>query len=130
MDYGCGKQTLKNSLPHFEITGYDPALPGLDYPPEPHDLVACTDVLEHIEPDLIENVLDDLVRVTNHLCILVISTTKAKKTLSDGRNAHLIIQPISWWIEKLEKRFTLNFMQNYGHNFFIVVERKRDLNSH
>ena len=47
LDYGCGQRTLEKSL-GFPIRNYDPCIPGLDAPPEPADVVACTDVLEHI----------------------------------------------------------------------------------
>ncbi|NIV37196.1 MAG: hypothetical protein GWN58_49560, partial [Anaerolineae bacterium] len=93
LDYGCGKQTLANALPQFTVHGYDPAIEGLDEPPEPHDLVVCGDVLEHIEPECLDDVLDDLKRVTRGTLFLVVATRPASKTLADGRNAHLIVEP-------------------------------------
>ena len=42
---------------------YDPAFPEYGEP-RGADLVCCIDVLEHIEPDLLDNVLDDLARIT------------------------------------------------------------------
>jgi hypothetical protein len=55
-------------------------------------MVACIDVLEHIEPKLLENVLDDLQRVTREIGFFTVSTVLAEKTLADGRNAHLIVE--------------------------------------
>ena len=43
----------------FEIKEYDPAIPGKDSLPEPADIVVCSDVLEHIEPNYLLNVLVD-----------------------------------------------------------------------
>src|SRR6266576_3305387 len=50
LDYGCGKRTLQAKL-GFSIQNYDPALPGLDTKPLSEDIVVCTEVLEHIEPE-------------------------------------------------------------------------------
>ena len=47
----------------LRIYHYDPAIPEWSAPPAPRRFVACIDVLEHIEPDLLDNVLDDLKRV-------------------------------------------------------------------
>lgn len=100
LDYGCGKRTLESAL-GFGINNYDPALEGLDASPAPADIVCCTDVLEHIEPDCLTAVLADLRRVTKRAIFLTIATRPAKKFLADGRNAHLIQKPARWWIERL-----------------------------
>jgi hypothetical protein len=104
LDYGCGNRTLEKAL-GFPIRNYDPAIPELSAPPEPASLVACTDVLEHVEPECLDAVLDDLRRVTKDTAFLVIATRLASKTLPDGRNAHLIVQPLEWWLEKINQRF-------------------------
>ena len=101
LDYGCGKRTLENAL-GFPITNYDPCIPGLDGRPEPHDIVMCTDVLEHIEPEWLDEVLADIRRCTKRVAFLLVATRPAKKTLADGRNAHLIQEPYSWWKARIE----------------------------
>jgi hypothetical protein len=117
LDYGCGKQTLGKALPHLPIIAYDPAIPELANPPMPADLVVCTDVLEHIEPELLENVLDDLKRLTIKGIFIVVSTCAAKKFLADGRNAHLIQQPSGWWLPKLMVRWDINQFQVAENEF-------------
>ena len=107
LDYGCGKQTLARALPKYRIRGYDPGLPGLDTPPEPHDLVVCFDVLEHIEPDCLDDVLDDLQRVTKQILFTKVCIVPAFTMLPDGRNAHLIVKAARWWLERLWDRFNL-----------------------
>lgn len=104
LDYGCGKRTLERDL-GFAIANYDPAIKGCEGTPSPADLVVCTDVLEHVEPDLLGNVLADLARVTKREIIISVSLVPAKKSLADGRNAHLIVESSDWWVEKLNKVF-------------------------
>lgn len=107
LDYGCGKGELNLHLP-FEVRNYDPAIEKFsEHPETPSDIVVCTDVLEHIEPDLIDNVLDDLCRLTGRIAMLVICLLPAHKTLADGRNAHLIVQPAEWWMEKINARWNV-----------------------
>ena len=106
LDYGAGKCTLQSAL-GFEIQNYDPCIPGLDEKPRPADIVACIDVLEHIEPDCIDDVLDDLFRLTKKRAFFVIANRPAKKTLPDGRNAHLIQEGPEWWLPRLMSRWHL-----------------------
>src|SRR3970040_218156 len=69
LDYGCGKGRLFYELPKYInisdlfLWHYDPAITGWDKSPMPLDFVACIDVLEHIEPNCLDAVLDDLQRV-------------------------------------------------------------------
>lgn len=107
LDYGCGKGLLKAALPDANIREYDPAVPGKDAEPEPADLVVCTDVLEHIEPDCLDEVLGHLRQLALKYVFANISTRAAVKYLEDGRNAHLIIQPPEWWLTRLKKYFEI-----------------------
>lgn len=113
LDYGCGKQLLARQLPSLNIQGYDPAFTELSEAPEPADLVICTDVLEHIEPDYIQSVLDDLQRVVRGIGFFVISTRPATRTLPDGRNAHLIQMSGSEWLRLLTKKFDIAYYSDY-----------------
>ena len=102
LDYGCGKGEMAKHLP---ATSYDPCVAEFSARPKPHDLVACCDVLEHVEPDLLTNVLVDIRNLANKGMYLVISTRPAVKFLADGRNAHLIVKPMDWWQEVLTQHF-------------------------
>ena len=110
LDYGAGKQTLREELGHLGFTGdvhaYDPAVSGIDDRPEPADLVACIDVLEHVEPECLEAVLWDLHELARRALYVSIHLGPAHKTLPDGRNAHLTQRPAEWWLERLFHRFT------------------------
>ena len=113
LDYGAGKGTL--NVPGRTMIRYDPAVPEWSASPEPAALVVCTDVLEHIEPECIEAVLDDLHRVTLDRLFFVIAKGTAKKDLPDGRNAHLIQQPWTWWKPLIEARFKLLWASVFKH---------------
>lgn len=127
LDYGCGKQTLAAALSGsgLRIIGYDPAVPGLDVPPKPADLLVCTDVLEHVEPEYIDKVLDDLARCTRKVALVTVATRPASKTLADGRNAHLTVQPFAWWRECFERRFVIVDMREREVADFVLVLRTR-----
>ena len=123
LDYGCGKGYLAKALP-FPIWEYDPAFPDKAEAPRPADLVVCTDVLEHIEPDKLHFVLHDLARVVNRVGYFVIHMGPASKTLPDGRNTHLIQRNRKWWAQKLKRHFTVGQIVESGHQLVVVVGPK------
>lgn len=128
LDYGCGKNTMKNVLPDEYkkiIRSYDPAIPEHAAEPEPAELIVCTDVLEHIEPELLDNVLSHLAALMQKYGLLVVSIRPSKRTLADGRNAHLIVESPMWWFERMKKHFTLveGQMSEMGDSFMVLVRR-------
>lgn len=123
LDYGCGKSTLAMHIP-FKIKQYDPAILKYSLPPEPADIVVCTDVLEHIEPDCLEDVLLHISALTKKLAYFVISTVEAKKILSDGRNAHLIVEDARFWLNKLwAAGFTVHTLITQDCNLKVVCTK-------
>ena len=130
LDYGAGKGrlglTLKQQMKRpLAIRHYDPAIPEWSARAEPCGFVACIDVLEHIEPVLLDNVLDDLQRVTAGVGVFTVHTGAALKVLPDGRNAHLIQQPSAWWLPKLLTRFELRRFDSMENGFWVIVEKMR-----
>jgi hypothetical protein len=122
LDYGCGKSCLAHALP-FPIRQYDPAILAHCTPPEPADVVICTDVLEHIEPEHLEAVLDHIQHLTRKVAIMNVATRKAHKTLPDGRNTHLIVQPKAWWLPKFQERFeSVEIIQESATEFTVYAE--------
>lgn len=107
LDYGAGKCGLANALPHLKVDCYDPCIPELSAPPVPHDFVVCSDVLEHVEPELLDNVIDHLKELTLSYIYLALPNYPSSKTLEDGRNSHLTVEDWPFWLEKLVKRFDL-----------------------
>ena len=103
LDFGCGKGTPLQSLSNKDMTiyNYDPITNPIKLP-EKVDLVYSRDVLEHIEPEQIDSVLNKLFTISNKYQHHLIACHPAKKGLSDGRNAHLIIERPKWWKQKIQ----------------------------
>lgn len=123
-DFGAGKCKLKaalgDALVGVDYFPYDPAFPQYGLP-MPADLVTCIDVLEHVEPELLDTCLDDLVLITRLLALVTVHTGPAKKTLSDGRNAHLTQEPAGWWLPKLTARFDVLYVRRVRKGFFAIT---------
>jgi len=106
LDFGCGKgnlvETLRSKYPARNIFGYDPANPEYDKSYPFVDLIVSTDVLEHIEPDLLDKTFYELSQKSKYVYHLI-SCAPAKLILPDGRNAHLIQQEPKWWKDKFSQ---------------------------
>ncbi len=130
LDYGCGGQT--NLAKHLKVNrkllyqAYDPGVPRFARPPLPAQMVACIDVLEHIEPEYLQTVLDELQRLAEAIVFLTVTTCAAKKVLSDGRNAHLTQQPLSWWLPQFWSRWDIQTVQTISAESFFVVGTTRN----
>ena len=128
LDYGCGKRMVKKHLEPvgFTIHEYDPAIVGLETPPEPCRYVVCVDVLEHIEPECFIAVLKDLKRVTLEMLFVTFATKPALKNLPDGTNPHKIVNPVEWWQDTLGEFFELAPILHArdGHYYVCATPRK------
>jgi hypothetical protein len=121
VDYGSGKgapyKARNLKLPNGEvvpdvqgywgvesITCYDPGVKEYStYPTGVFDGLVCTDVLEHIpEPD-IPWFLGALFALTDGFLYANIASYPAKKILPNGWNAHVTIQPPSWWRARISE---------------------------
>ena len=132
LDYGAGsKLTLIRTISEkrlvsaaFDYVPYEPAVPQYADAPEPAEMVVCIDVLEHIEPECLDAVLDDLKRLTERVGLFTVHCGPAGKTLPDGRNAHVIQEPPEWWLPKITDRFTLQSFQRRPAGFVVLVSPK------
>lgn len=102
LDYGAGKRTLSaqlKKLGFLNVADFDPAISEISAPPEPADLVVCSDVMEHVEPNYLGGVISDLHRLTEKALFLRICTVPCtSKSLPDGSDPHRSIMPrMAWW---------------------------------
>jgi hypothetical protein len=108
LDYGSGRgdaYTGPSALHAFwkvrRPVLYDPAFPTHDVLPVlGFDGVLCSDVLEHIHPDDVDHVIDDLFRYAERFTWASVCTRPAKKAFPSGLNMHTTIQPIEWWRDR------------------------------
>lgn len=129
VDYGAGSRlTLIKTISEnrmvkrkFDYRPYEPAIAQYAKTPEPAEMVACIDVLEHIEPECLDDVLNDLKRLTKRIGFFTVHCGPAGKTLPDGRNAHIIQEPPEWWLPKITDRFTLQTFQRNAGGFMVLV---------
>ena len=125
LDYGCGKNV--SLARHLKVKqkltyqAYDPGVPKFAKEPMPAQMVCCIDVLEHVEPEHLDGVLDDLARLCEGIVFLSFYTGPAVKTLSDGRNAHLTQQPMQWWLPKFWDRWDLQTVQMMSDGTYFVI---------
>lgn len=107
LDYGSGKGTqyaewnVQAAWGGTVPTCYDPGVPGLDVKPEGRfDGVICTDVMEHIPPECVDEVFAEAIGYGRKFALFCIFTEPSRKVLPDGRNCHLTCRSERWWIEK------------------------------
>ena len=63
----------------------------------------CTDVMEHIRPHLVDQVLDNCLAACQHV-FFQISTVDDVMGELVGHKLHLTVRPYSWWLKKFNDR--------------------------
>ena len=112
VDWGCANGNLLNRVsadfPSIqELAGYDPGNPNyMVVPAGTYDCLVSCDVIEHFEPDQLDESLTLMQSKFSRAAFLIIACYPAKKRLPDGRNAHLIIENADWWLQKIQQQFT------------------------
>lgn len=113
LDYGAGSGVLGDELEKLfklvSVTRYDPFAPRWRDGAEPgiHDIVNCSDVMEHVEPQCIENTLKYIADRTRYVATFCIGIEEADKLLPNGDNAHISLRSPQWWARKLQKYFVV-----------------------
>lgn len=111
LDFGCGKAvqytdtvpghpdgTTLESILGFEVAKYDPAVPRFSKEPTgKFDLVWCTDTLEHVPEEDIDYIVHRLASLTRKALFVTVGSGPAKKTLPNGKNAHVTQKQADWW---------------------------------
>jgi hypothetical protein len=104
LDYGAGRCSLRDALAPHRVQCYDPGIRGLDVLPKPSDVVVCIDVMEHVEPKKLDNVISHLQRLTSHVALVIVATREARTVLPlSGRNAHLTVESAEWWTARFAR---------------------------
>lgn len=126
LDYGAGKGLLFKeirsnwALPMgVSMVEYEPSR-EYTTDPQPADIVVCTDVMEHVEPECTTAVLDHIQSLTKKIAIFEICLVPAQKNLPDGRNAHINLMEADWWLGQIKKRFLVSEMSASDTNLCVV----------
>jgi hypothetical protein len=129
LDYGSGKSDFLNIInvefpDHgFQINQYEPGRPEFAMDPPVSDMSICVDVLEHIEPEKLDNVLDHIYAKTNKIFYFKVCLVASHSTFPDGQNLHLIIEDKDFWIDKLSKYYTLeDIVFTSGHVWGLAIK--------
>ena len=124
IDFGCGTGRATAALikEGFDAKGVDIAQNAVDNS-IPFEL-ACLweksfeakwayscDVLEHIPPEHVEAVLDNM-KTEN--CFLRVHLHEDKFGKNVGETLHLTIQPHEWWLEQISKRWNVIHHESNG----------------
>lgn len=127
LDWGCGRGDPYRG-PHkvwrewgikwFDIWLYDPSFPSHDKTPpagKQFDLVICSDVLEHVPgEDVDEFVLNLFAHTRGHVWASVCCRPAKKTFPQNGENLHVTLHPLQWWID--------TFDQHCGTTSYTLVE--------
>ena len=119
LDYGCGKALLYRpnndikladksyasvqELLGVDVSLYDPGyLPYAMTPSQVHDIVICTDVLEHCGADDIPWIVGELFSYAAKVVFANVACYPASKSLPNGENAHCTVEDVAWWRNIIE----------------------------
>ena len=129
IDYGCGKSNFKGFIEKdydYKVTEYDIGIAGKDTLDEAADFIVCVDLLEHVEPDCLDNVLRHIQKYTLKGMFFSICKVKSHSSLKDGTNMHRIINDEDWWYSKVLQYFKLEketLSTKYHIEFLVTPNR-------
>ena len=131
LDYGCGRSDLKKELQAtygnfpYILNEYEPGIPELAGDPPVSDAVISRDVVEHVEPAKIDNVIKHIHDKCNMWTWHKICLRAATGAFPGGeQNLHLTIKPGFWWLQKFEPYFEfLETNINEGFCSFLGIKK-------
>lgn len=107
LDYGCGGACHVGSYKASSVSLYDPYNEKYEKKPTgTFEMVVCTDVLEHVIPEDIFDVVADIISYAEKVVYLSIATYPASKKFKDGTNVHLLVRSQDWWDQLLDSLST------------------------
>lgn len=126
IDYGCGRSSdAKAVWPFAEVVKYDPAIPeNAKFPKRFFEAGICTEVLEHIPLEEIDNTLWEM-KCLSRKWFCTVHTSAAAQLLSTGENAHCLQRPAAWWKERVERIFgpsSVQIEQINSYRFILTIK--------
>lgn len=118
LDYGCGKGEVSVNVVDVDWTNYDPGIPGIDEKPpygKKFDIVVCTDVMEHVEEQYVDEVIKDLMKYTGTVLFVDIACYLTGKTFGEGpykgQDLHITVMSPDLWIARFEELASLQLLE-------------------
>lgn len=112
VDVGCGHnefiQAFRGRRPGVPALGVDFACPGADvradahhlpFADKRHDVLTSFDMLEHVPPDLVDDTLAEMARVSRRFIFSI--SSRESKARWQGLSLHPTIRPQEWWKERI-----------------------------
>jgi SAM-dependent methyltransferase len=115
VDFGCGRNLFMQHLRRLGIDGLgvDFAFPEADIVAPMHrvpvsagiaDVVTSFDALEHLLPEEVDEVLDEMRRIAVTEGRFVFSIcTRESKTKVNGEGLHPTVKPRGWWLDRIKR---------------------------
>lgn len=109
LDYGSGKgyQYSKKKIDLYwgvEVDCYDPGYEPFNVLPDKvYDGVVCTEVLEHVPEDEIDNAMQQIFARATKFVFLSISLGVASKRFSTGEQIHVTLKTADWWKDVIDR---------------------------
>lgn len=109
LDYGSGKghQYSKKKLDLYwgvEVDCYDPGYkPFSDLPNKTYDGVICTEVMEHVPEDEVDDTIQHIFARATKFVFFSISLGTANKKFSNGEQIHVTLKSAEWWRSVIDR---------------------------
>lgn len=130
VDFGCGRNLFMRHLRRLGIDGLgvDFAFPEADIVAPMHcvpvsagiaDVVTSFDALEHLLPEEVDEVLDEMRRIAAPGGRFVLSIcTRESRTKVNGEGLHPTVKPRGWWLNRIGRVGTVR--QGHGAPRYIT----------
>ena len=136
LDYGCGQNLLwrelatnhQEAFDKIEFASYDPAVPKYSTMPRGmFDYVICTDLLEHVEPNLLDNVIEHVIKFAQFGIFFNMPYRLGNRVLPDGSPCHKTVKDAIWWMAQIHNKLTA-YRRNWKMNLIPPDEVAWDIN--
>lgn len=108
LDYGCGKGNnlfrLDCIFNCINFDNYDPFIEKYSHEPEQSDFTICSNMLNFVEPQCIDNVLKHIADKTKYMIVI---TIRMDDDPTCDRSNYKTDRTFQWWQGKLENYFTI-----------------------
>lgn len=112
LDYGSGKghQYSKKKTDVYwgaVVDCYDPGYEPLNsLPNKTYDGVICTEVMEHIPEEEIDDAMRNIFDRADKFVFFSIALRPASKRFANGQNVHVTLKTPMWWDDKIDEHNT------------------------